>query len=68
MRTFMFATLFALGLGIVATATTSAAPINYTPLPGASENTNLVQKIYWDRWGRWCSRRCSYRRCWVICR
>jgi len=68
MRTFMFATLFALGLGVVASTNTSAAPINYTPLPTASENTNLVQKIWWNRYGQWCSRRCTYRRCWVVCR
>ena len=68
MRSFMFATLFALGLGVVATAPTSAAPINYTPLPAATENQNLVQKIWWNRYGQWCSRRCNWRRCWIVCR
>lgn len=73
MRTLFVATLFALGLGVMVSSNTSAAPINYTPLPTASEDTNLVQKIWWDRYGQWCSRRCIFdrvtgaRKCWIAC-
>ena len=68
MRKLMFGTLVALGLGLAGIATTAAAPINYTAIPSAATNTNLVQKVWWNRYGQWCSRRCNWRRCWVACR
>ncbi len=69
MRTLIVATLFALGLGLVGIASSSAAPTNYTAIPQATnEGSNLVQKIWWNRYGQWCSRRCSWRRCFVVCR
>ena len=70
MRTLMYATLIASGLGLAGGATTSAGPINYTAIPSAATNTNtnLLQKIYWNRYGQWCGRRCNWRRCWVVCR
>jgi hypothetical protein len=69
MRTLIVATLFALGLGLVGIASSSAAPTNYTAIPQATnEGSNLVQKIWWNRYGQWCSRRCNWRRCFVVCR
>jgi hypothetical protein len=68
MRAFMFTLLVALGLGLAGLATTSAAPINYTPLPSAVNGTNLVQKAWWNRYGQWCTRRCNWRRCRIVCR
>jgi hypothetical protein len=69
MRTLMFVTLVATGLGLAGVATTSAAPIKYTPIPSAPETgTDLFQRAYWNRYGQWCSRRCNWHRCWVVCR
>jgi len=69
MRTLIVATLFALSLGLVGIASSSAAPTNYTAIPQATnEGSNLVQKIWWNRYGQWCSRRCNWRRCFVVCR
>jgi hypothetical protein len=68
MRSLIVATLFALGLGLVGIASSSAAPINYTAIPSATNGSNLVQKVWWNRYGQWCSRRCNWRRCFVVCR
>lgn len=68
MRALMIVSLVASGLGLAGIATTTAAPINYTPIPAAAAETNLVQKAWWNRYGQWCSRRCNWRRCWVVCR
>ena len=67
MRTLIVATLFALGLGLVGMASSSAAPTNYTAIPSAANGSNLVQQAWWSR-GRWCQRQCTYRRCWIVCR
>ena len=68
MRTLIVATLFALGLGLVGMTGSSAAPTNYTAIPGATNGSNLVQKVRWNRYGQWCSRRCTWRRCYIVCR
>jgi len=68
MRALMLTSLVALGLGIASLATTSATPLNYTPIPSAMKSTNLVEKVWWNRYGQWCSRRCNWRRCWIVCR
>ena len=68
MRTLMLATLISLGLGLAGMATTSAAPINYTAIPSDATGSNLVQKAWWNKYGQWCQRRCTYRRCWTVCR
>ena len=68
MRTLIVATLFALGLGLVGISGSSAAPTNYTAIPGTTNESSLIQKIWWNRYGQWCSRRCNWRRCFVVCR
>jgi hypothetical protein len=71
MRTLIVATLFALGLGLVGVTGSSAAPTNYTAIPQTAQSTNgsnLLQKIWWNRYGQWCSRRCNWRRCFIVCR
>ena len=68
MRAFMLTALIALGLGLAGLTTASAAPINYTPLPSAAKSVNLVHKAWWNRYGQWCTRRCNWRRCWIVCR
>ena len=68
MRTLLVATLFAIGLGLVGMASSSAAPTNYTAIPSTTTGSNLVQKVWWNRYGRWCQRQCSYRRCWIVFR
>ena len=70
MRVIMFSTLVALGLGLVGMTSsfaTSAAPVNAT-MVGAANSTSLVQHAWWNRYGQWCSRRCNYRRCRIVCR
>jgi len=68
MRTILFTSVIAVVLGFAGLATSSAAPINYTPIPSAANSSsNPIVKAWWDR-GRWCSRRCNWRRCWIVCR
>ncbi len=68
MRTLIVATLFALGLGLFGMANSFAAPTNYTAIPQATNGSNLVQNVRWNRYGQWCSRRCNWRRCLIVCR
>lgn len=68
MRTLIVATFFALGLGLVGMTGSSAAPTNYTAIPQSTNDSNLVQKAWWNRYGQWCKRRCNWRRCFIVCR
>jgi len=75
MRTVLFASLVAAGIGLVGATAASAAPINATPIGDAVTTNSGVQKVWWDRWGRWhpnwggphCWRRCNPWRCWRVC-
>jgi hypothetical protein len=71
MRVLMLSSVVALGLGLVGMTSsfaTTAAPVNATLL-GAANQTSLVQKAWFNRYGQWCARRCNWRgRCWIICR
>ena len=61
MRTFMFATLVALGLGLVGTATfiRGLRCAGTTPPDLPRTAASLVQNTWWNRYGQWCSRRCT---------
>jgi hypothetical protein len=69
MRGILLSSIIVLGLSFAGTSSfaTSAAPVN-TALTRAAANASLLEPAYYDRWGRWCSRRCNWRRCWTICR
>lgn len=75
MRTVLFATLLAAGIGLVGASAVSAAPVNATPIGDAATTNSGVQKVWWDRWGNWhpnwggprCYRRCGPYRCWRVC-
>ena len=75
MRKVLFATLVVAGFGLMSASAASAAPVNATPIGDAATATSGVQKVWWDRWGRWhpnygggyCVRRCNPWRCWRVC-
>ena len=70
MRKIMLSSIVAVGFGLAAMTSSSAipaAPVNAN-LTRAANDMSLVQRAWYNRWGRWCSRRCNWRRCWVICR
>ena len=64
MRNIIFAALFALGLGLIGTSGTAAAPINATPIWIQTTAKNSVEEVQWRR----CWRRCNRWRCWRVCR
>lgn len=64
MRSIVFATLIAAGLGLAGATTASAAPANGAVINDtATVTTNHVIKVqhWWERSRRWHRRRCHFR-------
>jgi hypothetical protein len=55
MRPIVFALMIALGLGLVASGNTVAAPVAGAPIAQAAEavSDGSLQQVWYDQWGRW---------------
>jgi len=70
MRGILLSLIIVLGFGLAGTGAsfaTSAAPVN-AAMSRAVDQTSLLQRAWYNRYGQWCSRRCNWRRCFIICR